>query len=251
MVLEESGDRPQRLLHTSGGSAAKPPYQRKPMIFFFFSPLMGCLSKEQESDSGSTAYDTAELDSADPTEEMPCSIDYTPYPFIHNVLSYEPGEGAGFGQDQYPDIVYGPPLGAGANAGSLDVLSLGEGGSIVFSFEDLDIIDGDGPDLIIFENPFIGWSEPGIAGASIDGETWVEWACDTETYEGCVGIHPVLSHPDNCIDARDPERAGGDPLDLADIDLDSARYIRIRDAAVSGPGGFDLEAASAIHFVEQ
>ena len=62
-----------------------------------------------------------------------------------------------------------------------------------------------------------------------------------------MGINPVLTHPDNCIDARDPELAGGDALDLATIGLSEARYIRIRDAAISGPGGFDLDAAVVVH----
>jgi hypothetical protein len=181
-------------------------------------------------------------------EEEPCeSVLYEPNPFIFSVLEYEPGEGAGFGQDQYPDIIFGPPLGGGENSGSLDVLSLGEGGHISFSFQDVLIIDEEGPDVIIFENPFVGWSEIGIAAASIDGEEWTEWPCDLETFEGCVGINPVLSHPDNCVDARAVDVAGGDALDLATIGLTEARYIRVRDAAISGPGGFDLDAAVVVH----
>ena len=241
MVLEKSGDRPQRFLHTSGGSVAKPISLSATMLFFSFVSL-GCMSKNQMDDTSTTDTDT---------NQDECDLVYEPYPFIDDVISYEPGEGAGFGQDQYPDIVYDAPRGAGENAGSLDVLSLGEGGSIVFSFRDIDIIDGEGFDLIIFENPFVGWSEPAIASASMDGETWQEWPCNTETYEGCVGVAPVLSHPDNCIDARDADLAGGDPLDLADIGMASARYIRIQDAAVTGPGGFDLDAAAAIHITEQ
>ena len=56
----------------------------------------------------------------------------------------------------------------------------------------------------------------------MDGETWYTWDCDTEDsdngYPGCAGASPSLSHPNNCIDARDPELAGGDAFDLADID---------------------------------
>ena len=131
-------------------------------------------------------------------------------------------------------------MGMGENAGSLDVLSLGEGGEIIVSFAGLDIVNGDGADLIIFENPFIGWTEIAIVSASMDGESWTEWPCDLETQEGCAGVHPVLSHPDNCIDARDVELAGGDAFDLADIGMEQARFIRIQDAPVSGPGGLIL-----------
>ena len=96
------------------------------------------------ADSGEAHHiDTAisEPETNPDPEDTGCDLVYEPYPFIEEVVSYEPGEGAGFGQDQYPDIVYGPPLGAGENAGSLDVLSLGEGGTIVLSFRSIDIID--------------------------------------------------------------------------------------------------------------
>jgi hypothetical protein len=228
--------------------------------------LIGCMSKDMQNDSAASSsledqvilepteepedsgLEPEEETEEEEPEEEPCEpVTYEPNPFVHSVLDYEPGEGAGFGQDQYPDIIFGPPLGGGENAGSLDVLSLGEGGHISFSFQDLLITDEEGPDIIIFENPFVGWTEAGIAAASMDGEEWIEWPCDLETLEGCVGTNPVLTHPDNCIDARDAELAGGDPLDLATIGLSEARYIRIRDAAISGPGGFDLDAAVVIH----
>ena len=88
--------------------------------------------------------------------------------------------------------------------------------------------------------------ELGEVSASQDGDTWFTWDCDTESWEGCAGITPILSHPDNCIDARDPYTAGGDSFDLADVGLDSAKYIRIQD--VSGEiGGFDLDAISIVN----
>jgi hypothetical protein len=176
---------------------------------------------------------------------LECPV-YEPDPFIDHIVSYTEGEGAGFGQDNYPDIVLGPPMGAGPNAGSLDVLSLGMNGEIIVAFEDWIITDGEGVDLIVFENPFTGWVELGEVSASQDGEEWFTWSCDTETWQGCAGITPVLSHPDNCIDARDPFSAGGDAFDLADIGLESAKYIRIKD--VSGEiGGFDLDAIAIVN----
>lgn len=234
------------------------------MCYFYF--LFGCMSKQSDSasdvddvvDSGGELGDSGlddsgvdESDIDDSGSEDECTIEYTPDPFISDVVSYAPGEGAGFGQDQYPDIVKGPPMGMGENAGSLDVLSLGEGGEIIVSFAGLDIVNGDGADLIIFENPFIGWTEIAIVSASMDGESWTEWPCDLDSQEGCAGVHPVLSHPDNCIDARDVDLAGGDAFDLADIGMEQARFIRIQDAAVSGPGGFDLDAAVIVHHAAQ
>jgi len=182
-------------------------------------------------------------DEVDDTLECPV---YEPDPFIDQVVSYTEGEGAGFGQEDYPDIVFGPPMGAGPNAGSLDVLSLGMNGEIIVVFEDWIITDGDGVDLIVFENPFTGWVELGEVSASQDGEEWFTWPCDTETWQGCAGITPVLSHPDNCIDARDPFSAGGDAFDLSEIGIESAKYIRIQD--VSGEtGGFDLDSIAIVN----
>ena len=189
--------------------------------------------------------DTGEAFEEDPEEEPCTPPTYQPSSFINEVIEYNPGGGAGFGQDNFPDIVFGPPLGAGENAGSLDVLSLGEGGSITVAFGGV-IQDGPGADIIVFENSFIGWVEPASLWASEDGTEWVEWPCDDDSGLGCAGITPVLSHPDNCIDATDPDVAGGDAFDLADVGLDQARYLRVVDSAVSGPGGFDLEAISIV-----
>jgi hypothetical protein len=195
--------------------------------------------------------DTGVNDTAIPEDPDPCEPPiYDPDPFVTSVASFTPGAGAGFGQDQYPEVIFGPPMGAGENAGGLDVLSLGENGSIVLAFAG-ELHDGDGADLIVFENGFTGWQEPAVVSVSVDGVNWVEWPCSyddvDQVYVGCAGLSPVLSHPDNCIDARDASVAGGDAFDLADIGMTSARYVRVRDAGVSGPGGFDLDAAVRVY----
>jgi len=170
-------------------------------------------------------------------------------PFADAVVSFTPGEGAGFGEDEFPENVLGPPLGAGASAGSLDVLALGEEGQIILEFTDRILIDGPGVDLLVFENPFPGWWELGIVGVSNDGKTWSEWTCagDDPELTGCAGVNPVLSHPDNCIDATDPEVAGGDGFDLADLDVSEARYVRIRDWPDGGEKTFDLDAIAIVN----
>ena len=202
-------------------------------------------TEEQDTSEPSPNEEIIEEEVLEEDEPLECPV-YEPDPFIDHVVSYTEGEGAGFGQDNYPDIVLGPPMGAGPNAGSLDVLSLGMNGGIIVSFEDWIITDDDGVDLIVFENPFTGWVELGEVSASQDGEEWFTWSCDRETWEGCAGITPVLSHPDNCLDARDPLTAGGDTFDLTDIGLESAKYIRIQD--VSGEiGGFDLDAIAIVN----
>jgi hypothetical protein len=178
-----------------------------------------------------------------------------PDPFADRVVSFTPGATAGFGQDQLPDVVLGPPQGAGSSAGSIDVLSLGDGGCIVLEFTDVEAVDRDGIDLLVFENSWGGYFEPGIVSVSTDGATWATFACATEDSEGgfpgCAGTHPVFSSPDNGISATDPSVAGGDGYDLLDVGLGSARFVRVCDAAVqyfSGvSGGFDLDAVAVVN----
>ena len=205
-----------------------------------------------DSDSDTEDHDTSDADTAeeDTAEEDCTPVVYDPNPFASSIVSYDPGEGAGFGQDSLPDIVLGPPLGAGENAGSLDVLTLGHEGEIVLAF-DVEIVNGEGSDLIVYENVFIGWQETGVVSVSQDGETWYSWPCDAENpdanYPGCAGVQPSLSHPDNCIDATDPAVAGGDHFDLADIGLETASFVRVQDSGANGSGGFDLDAVAIVH----
>jgi hypothetical protein len=130
------------------------------------------------------------------------------------------------------------------------VLTLGDEGSIVLSFEQA-LVDGEGPDLLVFENPFPGWLETGWVAVSEDGETWHEWDCEAEDVEGvhvgCAGVSPVLANSDNCIDATDPDVAGGDGFDLAELGLERALYVRIRDSGLNASGGFDLDAVAVVH----
>ena len=175
-----------------------------------------------------------------------------PDPFADFLVSFEPGEGAGFGEELLPGVVMGPPQGAGPDAGSTDVVSLGREGTITLGFNDMEAIDGDGPDLLVFENPFPGWLEAGIVSASEDGETWFAWSCSEDgDRAGCAGIQPVLAHPDNNVSPLDPGTAGGDAFDLADLGLARARYIRIQDTGSNdyeGPsGGFDLDAVAIVN----
>lgn len=178
-----------------------------------------------------------------------------PDPFADEVVSFVAGEGAGFGQDALPDIVLGPPRAPGTGAGSTDVLSFGREGVIVLGFDDVVVVDGEGPDLLVFENPFTGWVETGHVAASEDGVEWHEWPCDPADSEGgfpgCAGVALVYANPDNGIDPTDPEEAGGDAFDLADVGLARARYVRIRDSGANpydGPGGgFDLDALAVVN----
>jgi hypothetical protein len=189
-------------------------------------------------------------------------------PCLDDVVSYTAGTNGGFNQDLLPDIVLGAPRGLGTSAGSLDVVSLGDGGSITLAFTDNQIVDGPGPDFTVFENPFnspgLGiFTEVGVVAASADGVNFVEFP-HGQDLSGLAGRTPVYANADtNTIDPRDPAVSGGDQFDLATIGLANARYLRITDpgAAIDdvgnhfptpGPGksGFDLDAVVAIHSQE-
>lgn len=187
--------------------------------------------------------------------------------FVTKVVSFTPGECAGFGIPDMPQIVQGPPVGAGNLAGSFDVVSLGIGGELVLSFEPNAIVDGPGADFIVFENAF--WAagnpaqpaaDPGEVSVSEDGTTWVTFSCtpgDAGSDLGsCAGWHPVYSTPSNGISPFDPAKAGGDAFDLASVGLAKARFVRIRDRATRNcdgvqpkpnNAGFDLDAVSIVN----
>ncbi|CAM4498392.1 cell surface protein [Corallococcus exiguus] len=181
-------------------------------------------------------------------------------PFADRVTAYQFGDSAGFGQDRFPDVVFGPPKGAGQFAGSLDVLSLGRGGSITLEFTDLFAVDGPGVDLLVFENAFqkVGgdiFAETAQVSVSDDGVTWFDFPCAPTDkdggYPGCAGTHPVLSAPDNGVSPTDPAVAGGDGFDLADVGLPRARFVRLTDTGLNSyggtSGGFDLDALSVVN----
>lgn len=185
--------------------------------------------------------------------------------FITELVRFTPGPCAGFGASEMPNIIFGPPVGRGALKGSFDVVSLGVGGEIIVSFEPNAIVDGPGPDFIVFENAFYAAgnstqpaADPGEISVSEDGETWMTYECapgGAAPYGKCAGWNPVHSAPGNGISPIDPATAGGEAYDLADLGMTVARFVRIRDksrAACEGQprpnnSGFDLDAIALIH----
>lgn len=179
--------------------------------------------------------------------------------FAQAVYSITYGTGAGFGQNDFPNIVLGSPHGLGADQGSFNVLSLGTHGEIILDLGDCQIVDGDGVDFIIFENPFYingnqsaPYAELASVSVSENGINFVEFNCHSQSYpyDGCAGWHPVFSSVDNSISPFDESVAGGDQFDLATIGVARARYIKVHDLNGSGLGGtagFDLDAVSVIN----
>jgi hypothetical protein len=150
----------------------------------------------------------------------------------------------------------------------LDVVSLGIGGEIVLSVEPNAIVDGPGPDLIVFENAFFASgnpnqpaADPGEVSVSEDGITWKTFPCvlpdgGGADYGACAGWHPVYSAPDNGISPFDVAKAGGDAYDLSAVGLTRAQFVRIKDRSASScagvmpkpnNAGFDLDAISVVN----
>lgn len=175
------------------------------------------------------------------------------------VEAFSPGEGAGFGMDAFPAIIFGEPKGGGLTGGGLDVLSLGKGGEITIGFGGNSIIDGQGPDFIVFENAFYVGGDPmkpfkelGEVSVSADGEAFVPFPCSTDAYpyDGCAGWHAVLAGAEPGVSPFDPAESGGDAFDLADVGLAEARFVRVRDLSMSGAepnAGFDLDAITIVN----
>jgi hypothetical protein len=222
---------------------------------------------EPGTDTSDADTSTGDADTHD-TDVSPVEFTCTPGeapsdPFIDCVESFIP-EGATYGQDDFPTVVFGPPVAAATGMGSTDVLSLGCGGEITLRFDEPAIVDGPGPDFIVFENPLpvgdMTFAEPARVLVSEDGLTWHAFPCDPADAKpplGCAGVAQVLAGPDNQVDPTDPDVAGGDAFDLADLGLTQAHYVRLIDVGVAyygsrmwcggGGGGFDLDAIAVVH----
>lgn len=210
---------------------------------------------EEDAEEGDAQ--SAEADERGPSA-LSCPDDL---PYASEVISFEPGTKAGFGQTKMPNVVLGPPSPGSPRSGSVDVLTLGAGGEIVVGFGARAIVNGPGPDLIVWENPFWQGGDPekpfaelGEVALSEDGETWHAFPCEVDWPDGfdpfCAGWRPRGEYDPCSLIPLDPSLAGGDPFDLEDLGLDRARFVRIRDLSGAGEApsaGFDLDAVGAIH----
>lgn len=175
-----------------------------------------------------------------------------------------PGTTVTFGIEYFPDNVLGAPNGTADGLvptdSPMDLLSLGNGGSITLEFTSNIIVDGPGPDFTIFENPVAylqypekSFPEAATVSVSEDGITWTTFPFDfvppenpsplgipfelydMDRYIGFAGIRPVHSSPTNGISPFDPAVSGGDSFDLAQIGVERVRFIRITDTGTTGP----------------
>jgi hypothetical protein len=186
-------------------------------------------------------------------EDGPCAV--------VDVVRFDPGEGSGHGSDRLPGVVIGVPDGGKTSEGSLDVLSLGLGGELIVRLG-CDVRDGDGVDLVVYENAFLvgstgnAFAEPAEIAVSADGEIFHAFFCEAPTaqvapddgVDGCAGLAPVAANAENGLAGVFPD-GGGDGFDLARVGLERARFVRIRDRSAAGAtpnAGFDLDAVVAV-----
>ncbi len=143
-----------------------------------------------------------------------------------------------------PSLATNGVRGGGASQGSLDVFSIRPGEHLVLEWTGRRAVDGPGPDLAVFENPFDFFGgtfvDPVVVEVSRDGAAWVAFphrydAADSGAYSyrredwvGFAGRTPVALHEEtNPLDPFDPA-AGGDTFDLASLG-DGAEASRIRE----------------------
>jgi len=237
-------------------------------IAFVFTTGCGDDSKIGGSDEDTdwSLYGPDDNGGEDPLDEPV----HNPAPYAFEVVSVTYGVDAGFGQPVIglPEIVLGPPQGLGPQHQSIHVLSLGVGGTITLDFGDLWIVDGEGDDFVVFENPFYVGGDPddlyietAAVSVSADGVDFVLFPhsadeeldlSDPDRYSGFAGVEPVLQ-------GEGPDEIGGDRFDLADVGFGRARYVRIADTAGDpedpgdgdigfGKAGFDLDAVGLLNW---
>lgn len=164
-----------------------------------------------------------------------------------------------------------------------DVISLGDGGYAILSF-DIQISDGPGPDLAVFENAFVVGSdvfaELGFVEVSSDGINFVRFGSHSLT-AGEVGAFGVIDPTNvNNLAGKHVNNGGtwlGTPFDLADladeaavqsglVDLSDITHVKIIDVVGDGStfdsygnpiydpyptdfasGGLDLDAVAILN----
>ncbi len=190
---------------------------------------------------------------------------------IDTVFSFKPGEGQNSGQssEYFPKNIFGLPDTLARedfqSSTPENILSLGLGGEIIVGFKDFVITDGPGSDFTIFENAFKNpatgniFAEPGLVSVSQDGINFIDFPFDSLSLKGCAGITPTYGNKN----PFNPQESGGDKFDLADIGLNSIKYIKIKDICkmiLDNPNhpfydpiitGFDLDAVVGLHLTEE
>ncbi len=112
----------------------------KKLIFCLTFFLWACghsstVLQEDTSDPIPVSQNNVSASSSTPPATTDCQN------FIQYVVSFTPGPGAGFGNNSFPEIIFGPPEGGGTALGGLDVLSLGDHEKILVDMGSCEITD--------------------------------------------------------------------------------------------------------------
>lgn len=192
-------------------------------------------------------------------------------PFATQVVSFQQGGGSGSFDTQK---ILGGPLGAGLGGGSLDVLTLGEGGTVTLGF-DLVLHDGPGADFTVFENGFVFspqgdvFAELAFVEVSSDGVAFARFPTryapplgggnPMGTSAGLTGGAPVIANVATAPESPfDPVTSGGEAFDLADlagdptvvsgdVDLAAIRFVRLVDVAPGDVDSFGTPIPSSVN----
>jgi len=237
-----------------------------PLVITAFLALMlcsvfgSCASPNDTPETAGSDDDSSNSDDDSMTIDDDGGSNLDPLRFAVEVVDYHIGVNGGYGESKLPGSVLGPPAGKGdfsQQESDDQVLSLGHGGYIVLRLG-YEIIDGDGIDFIIFENPFkpsglddVVFTEAAVVEVSQDGIDWHRFPFDYNpdgpgdapyanpvNFHGLAGITPVYANPNEGIDPLNPEVSGGDGFDLADVGLEKAAYVKIIDTGcnIKAPG---------------
>ncbi len=191
-------------------------------------------------------------------------------------IAYPGGDKASFGS---PEDALGP-----ATCGVYDVISLGDGGELTLNFAG-PIYDGEGYDLVVFENGFASggggtFAELAFVEVSTDGITFARFPSVSLTQNPVEGYDTIDATDVYDLAGKHPggdnpcQGTGFDLAELADdpavqdgaVDLARINYVRVVDVIGNGStvdseghpiydpyptpfttGGFDLQAVGVIH----
>ncbi|MCB9832938.1 MAG: hypothetical protein H6807_10710 [Planctomycetes bacterium] len=193
-----------------------------------------------------------------------------PAQYASYVAAFNQGAGGGI---FVTSNILGGPTGLGFISGSLDVLTLGEGGSVTLGFGS-PIRDGQGVDFTVFENGFeypSQWvfSEVAYVEVSTNGLDFVRFpsrylgpatslpafgTLPMGSYAGLAGSLPVLANVVTGIGLPlNPVFSGGDAFDLEDlafeplvlsgqVDLQNVNFVRLVDVVA----GLDQDSGGTV-----
>jgi outer membrane protein OmpA-like peptidoglycan-associated protein len=144
--------------------------------------------------------------------------------FATRVVAYQVGFPEPVPEGQDPSMALGPPDYTPDKWVKPRAVSLGNGGSITLAFGDGALIDGDGPDLFIWE---IGPSVEAMAvEVSTDGVAWIQ--AGVAPGGACaVDIGPYVSRDDvfHFVRLRDVPHQGGDSDAWPGADIDAVAVL--------------------------